>query len=273
VKSAFPQSSPGPERGYTLPLALFAILALATSARLISRYAAEGFLTLREIRRGEQNHEELKQAITHTTIGSGECSPHAVFQDGKMTKVIACRDRPLPFTTQPLIALPNGTIDYEAIFDNASVCQTSSVNSTTGPPAIPHASRDCRVSGTHTQDIVLLENIEASELSIRPKSSSRPPVLASPGSIRITKALLIDTDLTIVAGGDIDIEKIAHPGTDEIRVAIFSSLGNIHIQSVEPGVSLLLGGRSSLQAPTTAPSPYYPIPAFRAFSLRGFMKR
>ncbi len=273
MKSAFPQSSPGPERGYTLPLALFAILALATSARLISRYAAEGFLTLREIRRGEQNHEELKQAITHTTIGSGECSPHAVFQDGKMTKVIACRDRPLPFTTQPLIALPNGTIDYEAIFDNASVCQTSSVNSTTGPPAIPHASRDCRVSGTHTQDIVLLENIEASELSIRPKSSSRPPVLASPGSIRITKALLIDTDLTIVAGGDIDIEKIAHPGTDEIRVAIFSSLGNIHIQSVEPGVSLLLGGRSSLQAPTTAPSPYYPIPAFRAFSLRGFMKR
>ncbi len=269
----FPQSSPEPARGYTLPLALFAILALATSARLISRYAAEGFLTLHEIRRGEQNHEELKQAIIHTTIGSGECSPHAVFQDGKMTNVIACRDRPLPFTTQPLIALPTGTIDYEAIFDNASACQTSLVSSTTGPPAIPHAARDCRVSGTHTQDIVLLENIEASELSIRPKSSSRPLVLASPGSIRITKALLIDTDLTIVAGGDIDVEKIAHTGTEEVRVAIFSSLGSIHIQSVDPGVSLLLGGRSSRQAPTTAPSPYYPIPAFRAFSLRGFMKR
>ena len=269
----FPQSSPGPARGYTLPLALFAVLALATSARLISRYAAEGFLTLHEIRRGEQNHEELKQAIIHTTIGSGECSPHAVFQDGKMTNVIACRDRPLPFTTQPLIALPTGTIDYEAIFDNASACQTSLVSSTTGPPAIPHAARDCRVSGTHTQNIVLLENIEASELSIRPKSSSRPLVLASPGSIRITKALLIDTDLTIVAGGDIDVEKIAHTGTEEVRVAIFSSLGSIHIQSVDPGVSLLLGGRSSRQAPTTAPSPYYPIPAFRAFTLRGFMKR
>ncbi len=268
-----PRSGARPSGGYTLPLTLFAVMILATSARLISRYATEGYLTLHEIRHGELSHEKLKHTIARVPWRGDGCSSTPVFDEGATIHVVACGDPFLPFNTQPPIALPSGTIDYDAIFQHASRCQSSSLNQSSGSSNTPHAIRDCEVSGSYQQNIIALENLEASELLIKGKSAALPAMLASPGSIRISTALLIETDLTIVAGGTIEIEKIANIGTGEVRVAIFSSLGSVDVRSVASGVLLLLGGRSTLHAPTTAPSPSYPLPPFRAPTLRGFLKR
>jgi hypothetical protein len=93
--------------------------------------------------------------------------------------------------------------------------------------------------------------------------------IASPGGISFTGVLTLQSDLVLVAGGDIEIGAISASPPQTRRVTIISALGGIRVGSVAPGVSVVAAGRTTTEVPETPQIPPFALPPQRGHEVIG----
>jgi len=228
-------------------------------------YGTTSVATIKIITQGATEHEKNKIAIAQAQSETGGCIRTFLSR----RQAIVCQDPKVSWRTFPSYNLPSGTVDYDSVFRVATRCTQRLEESETFTASIPLSNYSCRIDSTFSGDVVRHENIEGNRIALA-GSSSFPLILASPGRIRISERLASNSDLVVVAGGDVRIRQLENTGTKEIRVSIFSSLGSVVVESLGDRISLLSAGRQSIQVPPSQPSSEYPLPPFKLYGLRGF---
>lgn len=257
--------TPQAQRGFTLPLALFALVILVSSIRMLSVYGAQATEALKIGADGDREYERIKEQISRSLPTGGGC---ARLSHNERVAVV-CADLNIPWRLSPSYDLPAGTVDYDSVFRNTTTCAMSIAEATPTTPLPPLSARTCPLSGVVPANITRQENIEGRNLSLV-VTTNVPSVLASPGRVRVLTRLTISSDLVVVAGGDVFIERLESSSTDQTRVSIFSSLGDITVGSIAPNIALFSAGRRRIEVPPSPQSLSYPLPPFRGRGLRGF---
>jgi hypothetical protein len=253
------------EGGFSLPLSLFAVLILVTSARALTMYGWTAVANHHIIRQGEAEHENSKVAVSQARNERGGCTRILISQ----RHAIVCHDPEVAWSTFPSSSLPSGTVDYDSLFGAASPCGQRVVAPEPLAPLLPVSTSTCLIEGAFAGSVVRRENIDGRDIAIK-ASGAAASILASPGRVRISERLTTDSDLIVVAGGDLRIERLENTGPGEIRVSLFSSLGSIYVANLGSRIAVLAAGRQKMQVPPSLPSLEYPLPLFRPRSLRGF---
>ena len=252
-----------------LPTTLFGIALILGTIRLLSLDATGVTRIFGDIRQSNT----LRQGAMRKLASMGEPNPLCekrtiTFGETKLDYEV-CGERRIPFMIAPPTGqLPITRIDYDALFMNAIPCPSTPSNtaSTTGDAL--KASKDCPMPPILQGGIITLENLrgDTSRVITRPPQVS---IIASPGAITIVGALTLESDLLVVAGGDIQISSITSPSQETRKVTILSALGAIRVGFVSPSISVIAAGRSALAVPETPQSPPFPLPPLRRHAIIG----
>ena len=164
--------------------------------------------------------------------------------------------------------VPISRIDFDAIFTHATQCPSSPSNAAKPFGAAPTSSKDCVAPSTLNGGIITRENIRGETAHVLGRMT-QSSTIASPGGISFTGALTLESDLVLVAGGDIEIGAIAASPLQTRRVTIISALGGIRVGSVTTGVSVVAAGRSTIEVPETPQSAPFALPPQRGHEVIG----
>ncbi|MEY4668936.1 MAG: hypothetical protein RL518_1635 [Pseudomonadota bacterium] len=264
--SGYPEST---QQGWALPTTLFGLTLILATIRLLSIDATQATQMLSDIRRAHT----LRQYALGEILAAGEpkplCEQRAITLEETTMTYEVCGERKVPFMVAPPSAvLPLTRIDYDAIFVQAIRCPIPPSSATDPFEASPTASKDCGIPTTLKGGVILLENIRGESIKVLPPSSGAS-VIASPGRITVTGALSLESDLVMVAGGDVEIGSITTQSGHTRKVTILSALGGIRVSSITPGIEVLAAGRNTLEVPNTPHNPPFPLPPQRGHEIVG----
>jgi hypothetical protein len=214
-------------------------------------------------------HQRAVEEISSLTGDISRCQEVTTTVDeGEITYEV-CAERKVPFMVFPSTAyLPITTVDYDAIFTQTVTCPTTPKSSTIRDTDAPRASKDCPSPPSITGSLITVENISGESTRIT-ANSSKASILASPGAIVLAGALTLETDLVIVAGGEISLSSMTNASSQTRRVTIISALGAIRVGYVAPGISVMAAGRGVIEVPETPQLPPFPVPPQRQYGILG----
>lgn len=256
------------QHGWVLPTTLFGITLMMGTIRLLSLDAPGVTRTYGDIRLANT----IRQHVIREVGSSGEpkplCETRSMRVEGTKLEYEICGERRAPL----MVAPPTGQlhltrIDYDALFTAAVSCPSTltNANATRGDGVL--ASKNCSIPSILHGGIITLENLRGE--TARVTATSERPIIATPGAISITGSLILEGDLVIVAGGDVDITSITSLSEHAPKVTILSALGAIHVGFVSPEISLTAAGRSVLKVPQTVQRPPIPLPPQRRHGIVG----
>ena len=256
-------------RGWVLPSTLFGLALLLATVRLLSLDASQITRLYGDIRLSESIHQAAVAEISPLTGALSRCQEVTFSFNGEENAYEVCGERKAPFMVFPSTAnLPITTVDYDAIFTQAVPCPTTPNSSTIRDTDAPRASKDCPSPASITGSLITVENIIGESPRIT-SNSPKASMLASPGSILFTGALTLETDLVIVAGGEISLSSMTNASSQTRRVTIISALGAIRVGYVAPGISVMAAGRGGIEVPETPQLPPFPLPPQRQYGILG----
>lgn len=257
------------QQGWVLPTTLFGLTIILSTIRLLAVDQTAVTQIFGDIRRAHA----LRQHGVSDLLASGEPKPlceqrSVTFAEETLTYEV-CGERRVPLMIVPSQGeLPISRIDYDAMFALATRCPSTPTNAANPLGATPTASKNCVVPPALTGGIITLENILGEATTVLPRSA-QTSIIASPGRIVLTDLLMLESDLVIVAGGDIEIGGIAAPTAQTRKATIISALGGIRVGSVAPGVSVIAAGRATIEVPETPQHPPFPLPPLRGHEIIG----
>lgn len=257
------------ERGWTLPVVMFGTALLLGWVRLLMIETTATGIALPILTRGETFRAQGRERVSRNIALSRMCDDISSSQETIETIYTRCSEGIVPFQTKPTFSLPQKTVDYDALFALAGRCSTPPSQASPSSGGSPQAPATCLLPPTVIGDVTLLDNLKGDTVSVITQNAEAA-LMASPGCITITNTLSISQDLLIVSGGEVHISTLQNTSDTHRRVTIISSLGTISVGRVAGPLSLLVVGRSTIQAPETPPSTTYPLPPMRSGSLRGF---
>jgi len=261
-------ASQSEQHGWVLPTTLFGITLMMGTIRLIALDATG----ITRVYGDCAQSNTARQFVIRELASLGEPTPLCAkrtitFEETKLDYEV-CGERRIPFMVAPPTGqLPITRVDYDALFMNAAPCPSSPTNATDTRRDTVKASKDCPIPSTLEGGITILENMRGE--TTRVTATSGQSRIASPGAITITASLTLESDLLIVAGGDVDIASITSLSHQGHKVTIISALGAIRVAFVSPGISLIAAGRSVLEVPETTQRPPFPLPPQRRHALVG----
>ena len=225
---------------------LFGITLIMGTIRLLSLDATGVTRMYGDIRLSNTMREHVMREVASMGEPKPLCRTTTMNVDETTLDYEICGERRVPYMVAPPTGqLPLSRIDYDALFTSA----------------VPFPS-------TLQGGIVTLENLRGETTQVT-ATSPQPSLIASPGAITITGSLTLESDLVLVAGGDIDIASITSLSDQGRKVTIISALGAIRVGSVSPGISLVAAGRSVLEVPETTQRPPFPLPPQRRHGIVG----
>lgn len=256
------------QHGWVLPTTLFGITLIMGTIRLLSLDATGVTRTYGDIRLANT----LRQHVIREVASSGEpkplCESRGIRVEETKLDYEICGERRVPYMMAPPTGqLPLSRIDYDALFTSAVPCPSTPTNATATRGDTVQASRNCPIPSTLKRGMITLENLRGE--TTRVTATSEQSLIASPGAISITGSLTLESDLIIVAGGDVDIASITSLSKQAHKVTIISALGAVRVGFVSPGISLIAAGRSVLEVPETVQRPPFPLPPQRRHGIVG----
>jgi hypothetical protein len=215
----------------------------------------------------------LRQRALGEVLPAGEpkplCEQRTLTFEETTSMYEVCGERRVPWRIAPATGeLPITRIDYDAIFAQAVQCPSTPANPTDVLGTTPTASKDCVLPNTINGGIITLENIKGETILVSARSAN-PSIIATPGRLRFAGTLTVESDLIIVAGGDVEIGAIAASTAQTQKVTIISALGGIRVGSIASEVSAIAAGRSTIEVPETSQSPPFPLPPLRGHEVIG----
>jgi hypothetical protein len=257
------------QQGWVLPATLFGITLMLGTIRLLSLETTGGIRLYADIRQSNTIRQRAVRELASIGEPKPLCEKLSMNIEETRLSYEVCGERRTPFMVAPPTAhLPLSRVDYDAIFTNALPCPSTPINPTTTDSESVKAAKDCAIPPLLQGGLITRENLrgEATRVIASPSHGS---IIASPGAIFISGALGVESDLVIVAGGDIEISAIITPPQQSSKITIISALGAIRIGFVSPGISMIAAGRSVLELPETAQSPPFPLPPQRRHGIVG----
>lgn len=263
------RSSQNEQRGWVLPTTLFGITLIMGTIRLLSLDATGVTRTYGDIRLAST----MRQHVIREVASSGEpkplCESRSMRVKERNLDYEICGERHVPFMVAPPTGqLSISRIDYDALFSSAVPCPSTPTNAAATRGDTVQASKNCPLPSTLPGGIITLENLRGETTRVT-VTSPQPSLIASPGAIAITGSLIGESDLVLVAGGDVDISSITSLSEQSYKVTIISALGAVRVGFVSPGISLIAAGRSVLEVPETTQRPPFPLPPERRHSIVG----
>lgn len=255
--------------GWVLPGTLFGLALLLATVRVLSLDVSQITRLYGDIRVSESMHQRAIWEIATLSGDLSRCKEYTFSLNGEEIAYEVCGERKAPFMTFPSTAnLPITTVDYDAIFTQAVPCPTNQSSSTIRDTDAPRASKDCPSPATITGSLITIENVIGESTRIT-SNSSKAAMLGSPGAIVLAGALIVETDLLIVAGGDISLSSITSSSSETRKVTIISALGTIRVGYVAPEISVMAAGRGVIEVPETPQMPPFPLPPQREYGILG----
>jgi hypothetical protein len=255
--------------GWVLPSTLFGLALLLATVRVLSLDVSQITRLYGEIRVSESMHQRAVGGVASLTGDLSQCKEYTFSLNGEEIAYEVCGEREAPFMVFPPTAnLPIPTVDYDAIFTQAVPCPTTPTSSASRDTDAPRASKDCPSPPTVTGSLITVENVIGESTRIT-SNSSKAAILASPGAIVLAGALIVETDLLIVAGGDISLSSITTSSSETRKVTIISALGAIRVGYVAPEISVMAAGRGVIEVPETKQMPPFPLPPQREYGVLG----
>ena len=257
------------QQGWVLPTTLFGLTLILATIRLLAIDQTAAIQILSDIRRAHT----LRQHAVSEILSAGEAKPlceerNIMLADRTVTFEV-CGERKMPFMIAPAQGeLAITRIDYDEIFALAVRCPSTPMNAANPFGEISTASKDCLVPASLHGGITTLENIRGDTTRVLARSA-HASIIASPGRITFIGAITLESDLVIVAGGDIEIGAITAAPSQTRKVTIISALGVIRVGSVAPGVSVIAAGRATIEVPQTPQHPPFPLPPLRGHEIIG----
>ena len=257
------------QNGWVLPTTLFGITLIMGTIRLLSLDATGVTRMYGDIRLSNTMREHVMREVASMGEPKPLCKTTTMNVDETTFDYEICGERRVPYMVAPPTGqLPLSRIDYDALFTSAVPCPSTPTNATATRGDTVQASKNCAIPSTLQGGIVTLENLRGETTRVT-VTSPQPSLIASPGAITITGSLTLESDLVLVAGGDIDIASITSLSDQGRKVTIISALGAIRVGSVSPGISLVAAGRSVLEVPETTQRPPFPLPPQRRHGIVG----
>lgn len=255
--------------GWVLPGTLFGLALLLAAVRLLSLDLSQITRLYGDIRLSESMHQRAVAEVASLTGDLSRCRESTLPFNGGEIAYEVCGERKVPFMVFPSTAnLPITTVDYDALFTQALPCPTTPTSSASRDTNSPRASKDCPSPPTVTGSFITVENITGESTRIT-ANSAKASMLASPGAIVLAGALTVETDLIIVAGGDISLSSITTSSSETRKVTIISALGAIRLGYVAPEISVMAAGRGIIEVPETKQMPPFPLPPQREYGILG----
>ncbi len=257
------------ERGWVLPTTLFGITLIMAMIKLISVDATAVNRAYGDIRTSHTASQYVMWELASTGEPKPLCETRTIHLEATKLDYEICGERRVPFMVAPPTGqLTISRIDYDALFTFALPCPSTPTNATATRGDTVQASKDCPIPSSLNGGMITLENLRGEATRVT-AISPQPSIIASPGAITITGSLTLESDLVLVAGGDIDISSIASLSEQVHKVTIISALGVIRVAFVSPSISLIAAGRSVLEIPETTQHPPFPLPPQRRHGIVG----
>jgi hypothetical protein len=222
---------------------------------------------------GEGLLAKTSERLAKNTDSFVGCSSFFVSSSAPLVEWLACSEPPSALQTYPPVALPHGTLDVDEVFRGIHTCPGEVLPNQRAHFDAPAHPFDCTLSGDLLDHLVTLENIRFNELRNRNPKRETTRVIASVGEIRGDAALVTNSDLLLVAGGNVFLSSLLASDSTRVKVTIIAVQGSIEVAHVDPTVSLLMVGPRKLLAPPMSANSPYPMPDFRPAMIRGAVAR
>jgi len=256
------------QHGWVLPTTLFGIALVMGTIRLISTDSTGAAQLFGDMRLSNTTRQHVIQELASLGEPKPLCEKRTITMSETKLDYELCGERRVPFMVAPPTGrLALSRIDYDALFTSAVPCPSPPTNAAATRGDTVQASKNCPIPSTLQGGMTTLENLRGE--TTRVTATSEQSIIASPGAIAITGSLTLESDLLIVAGGDIDIASITSLSDQGHKVTIISALGAIRVAFVSPGISLIAAGRSLLEVPETTQRPPFPLPPQRRHAIIG----
>lgn len=269
------------QRGVAIIFALFALSAIAILALNVTKNATAYSYLKRGVNDGLTLNTSIRSLITpptNVTIrGCEEQTVSGIDIAGIKTPsqlISVCINGKEPFTSNqksfPLHSAP----DFSKLLMAASTCPDKRIRATQSTFYAPYATYSCLYTKTSIQGAVSLDNIIGDDVQIDDGATKVTTLIATPGSVELTGALLLSTDTLIATGGDIKIPKIhIRNGSSlgNIALTVISAHGDIHIGELRGDVRLLAYTRRLLSVPPSGLPDRVILPILRADSISGII--
>jgi len=257
------------ERAWILPTTLLGITLILGTIRLLSLDGTGVSRLYSDIRLSHGLRQHAMREILSRGAPKPGCEQRAITLDETTIPYEVCGERRVPLMVSPSSGeLPLGRIDYDAIFSQAIPCPSTPTKTKNPHGERLTASKDCPLPPLLEGGIITLENLLGETTRVLARAS-HASVIASPGGITVTGALTLESDLILIAGGDIAIGAITASSRQTRKVTLISALGAIRVGSISTGISVVAGGRSTIEVPETPQSPPFPLPPQREYDIVG----
>lgn len=260
---------PRTARGYTLPLALVALVIALSLLRELHGTSVHLLRTWRLEAAGEALQLAFSQAIAAASLSPGPCQQQPIQGPLGDAAALLCPERPSGLSSVPPLPLAPGRIDYEQVFAIAQPCPGTLSTVRAQRFVSPQSHHTCSVAGAARSPLVVLENLAAQDVILAAQEESPSNTIASLGFVTVRGVLAATRPLVILAGGDVSIDAIQAAGREPVPVTVISARGAVEVRAAR-GVSLVVVGSGSLQAPLSPLPPLpFPFPPTRPYRLVG----
>lgn len=255
------------ESGYTLPMALLALL-LAAGMMQHAHERAVHFIKIRGIESvGRKQYAGVLASTPFFSSRGGTCEAVTGSSDAAASPWRACYESLPPLKAFPLVAIPEARPDVERIFSEVRPCPAAPRVITDGSFDSPTARSACSPSHALEGDLVVEDNIFAPSLGWAVLPERKMATVATPGTLTILDGIVVDSDLLVFAGGNVAIGSITSLLGQRRNVTVLSMQGTVDVAAAGTGISLVVVGPKALRAPTTPPLTALPYPPSRLPSM------
>jgi hypothetical protein len=263
------RSAQSEQHGWILPTTLFGITLIVGTIRLLCVDTTGVSRIYGDIRQSQTSRQQALREILSTADPKPRCEKRTITVEETKLDYEVCGERRIPFMIVPPTGqLPLTRLDYDALFTTAVPCPSAKTNNAAAISDKVQASQDCAIPPLLQGELITLENLRGETTRVIARTA-QASVMASPGEIAIAETLTLESDLVVVAGGDVEISSITTPSERSHKVTIISALGAVRVGFVSPGISVIAVGRSTLEVPETPQSAPFPMPPQRRHGIVG----
>jgi hypothetical protein len=267
------------QRGVAIIFALFALSAIATLALSVTKNAIAYTYLNRGLNDALNLSATLRMLITPPTSqikrGCQEQTVSGIDIAGIKTPsqlISVCTNGKEPFTSNQKNFTLHSAPDFSTLLRAASICPEQRSKTTQTRFYAPYATYSCLYTKTPIQGAISLDNIIGNNLQIDDGATEVTTLIATPGSLELSGALLLFTDTVIATGGDIKIPKVqmrTESSLSNITLTVISAHGDISIGELRGDIRLLAYSRRLLSVPPSGLPDRVILPILRADSISG----
>ena len=257
------------QRGLSFPIVILSIALLAFLTRSLTALGILFSSLSIDVRRGEEIHEQARQAILSNHSSQVGCRSLPVIYKESSRSWASCSESTSPFSTLPAINESFDNFNYDPLFTSPVVCPGLESETNQQVFSHPTCSKVCKIQGAVRGDLRALSNLEFTSLGTLTPSPSKQLTVATPGYLLAPEGIQTPQDLLLFAGGDMRIALIRNTTSSLVRVTAISAQGEINIERVAGQISLFVIGRATLRAPPTPFIAPFPLLQRRSAAVLG----